>query len=220
MRGIVGAIGFDERPFLHCLLESFRRKFSPEKAVLLVPSNKDKRNETVVINLRDLLKGFNIEIEVKEVDPFDLLYSIASIYESIRDFDQLVICLSGGMRSLVLASYTAALSLPLEVHPNVKLYIEIEGDPTSGKVYSLNEVSAYVLNLYGRRDLRAKIIGIVKEINEKEGRGATFSDIHKVLKKERSKATIHKTLEKLVEEGILTRNGEEGYYLSWLRKSN
>ncbi|ALU12669.1 hypothetical protein EYM_06250 [Ignicoccus islandicus DSM 13165] len=219
MKGMVAAVGFDERPFLHCLLEAFRRKSVPEKAVLLVPITKDKRNETVMANLKDLLRGFNIDIEVKELDPFDLLSSIASVYDSIREFEEVVACLSGGMRALVLAIYTALLSLPMEVHPNVKLYLEIEGDPTSGKVYALDEISSHLLGLYGRKDVRARIIEIVKKVNE-EGRGATFSDIHKVLKKERSKATIHKTLEKLVEEGILVRNGEGEYYLSWLKKNN
>ena len=218
MRGMVAAVGFDERPFLHCLLEAFRRGYVPESALLVVPLTKDKRNETVLANIRDLLKGFEIEIEVKELDPFDLLSSTASVYDSIREFDELMACLSGGMRSLVLAIYTALLSLPIEVHPKVRLYIEIEGDPTSGKTYSLEEISSHILNLYGRKDLRAKIIEIVKKVNE-EGRGATFSDIHKVLRKERSKATIHKTLEKLVEEGILSRNGNGEYYLTWLKRS-
>ncbi len=206
-------VGFDERGPLHCFLESKQRGMEVRGLVAYVPKNQPEKGRAALQNLKYIVERMVDLFEVTEVpsDPQKLaltsLLMSRKLIESIEKYRGVVICLSCGMRMLDIALYTAALTLKLEEQEKIKLFFEIEGDPTSATLIPLTSLSSFISHLYGKEPLKREIMLILSSGEQR------LQDIYSSLKEEGyeySKTWIRKLLKDMVKEGLIEE--EDGYY--------
>jgi len=206
-------VGFDERGPLHCILESQQRGVEIKGVFAYVPKNQPEKGRTALQHLRFIIEKMVEFFEVLEIpsDPQKIaltsLMMSKKLSESIRDYGQAIICLSCGMRVLSIALYTAALTLRLEEQEHVKLFFEVEGDPTTATLIPLTSLSSFISHLYGKEPLKREIMLILSSGEQR------LQDIYSSLKEEGfnySKTWIGKILKTMVKEGLIEEYN--GYY--------
>ncbi|MEM2189290.1 MAG: CRISPR-associated CARF protein Csa3 [Nitrososphaerota archaeon] len=204
-------------PMLKCLIATFgwteqfvlssilKYGISPhDEIVLLVPDRKDERTEIILRDFESFLKryGEGVKLHVKKISLESFERAVKEVSEVILEIlsvnpEQIIVNLSGGMRALILATYTA-----LQLISPKNLTIELETEDRS-KCYMLPSLSLRTLIRLGRIDERIlKLLSI---------RSMSTTDLLKELKIPRS--TMHKHLKELNSLGLilLERKGKMLY---------
>jgi len=213
-------IGFDERPVLHCIRSVHEAGGRVTRVRLYQPETGDRQGEArsreAVETLRDIMRALGAEVEVTRVEITPIIKPIIRAYKLLyRDLGHpglhIAACLSSGMRPLVIALYTALLSLPQEVQKRVRICIEPEGMPEKRFFIPLTHLTTL------QRLLRDEHVADVLEAIVSAG-GATFAELYKKITsvdspaRNISRSKLYRMLQKLVEEGILVKSEEGGVY--------
>jgi len=204
---IVATLGFDERPVLHAISETGFRGI--EKIFLIRPFGDDPRAVKAVSEIKKLASIANLsdeDVVSYRVDVGDFWGSVAMIHMLLREVaknteDYAVLCLGGGLRALVLETYTGFILLPLDERKKFRVRIDLEtGD--------------YVIILRGEEmflDTRVSSSEIEVLETLREEPGLTLTEVSDKLVKPTS--TIHRVLKKLCSRNLVVRK-ENKYYLS------
>ncbi len=202
---IVSTLGFDERPVIRAASSAGFENI--EKIVLIRPVNDDPRALKAVSEIKKIavMAGLREEDIVSlRVDPLDFWGSVSLIYELLlgaaEESREIMLCLGGGLRALVIEAFTAFTLLPYRVRTRFRLRIDLESGRgsitlTGGEIIldtRLSENEEAVLRLLA------------------EEPGLTLTMISDRLVKPVS--TIHRVLKKLVERRLVRRIGAK-YYL-------
>ena len=204
-------VGFDERGPLHCFLKA-RELGEVNKVVAYVPSPQQEKGKVALQNFKYIVENMvrGVEVTKVEVKPDKLQLNVLKVSRGLMEDAkraEVVLCLSCGMRILVITLILAALTLNLELHEKVWLYFEIEGDPTTSMLFKLSEVSSFIAHLYGKNELQRAILQTLSQGSFR------LQDVHKILLEEGlnySKTWVREVLKDLVKEGLVVE--ERGYY--------
>lgn len=210
---LLGATGFDERLLLRCALH-YAEIYTLRRAVLVHPEPRDelsmRRAEETLRNVRRVLEELmGVSIEVKTVDPRNLMVTVSELRAIIEDSLRrgvVCLCLGSGMRALNVALLVAAVTLPEGYDKGmVRVCIELEGWAERVEMPLSVMLRKPVLDAREQRVLSAlKSLG---------GQGR-LSDIHEALRRgqiEYPKSTLRKVLGRLEELGVV-RRVRRGYY--------
>ncbi|UXD22298.1 hypothetical protein IPA_03305 [Ignicoccus pacificus DSM 13166] len=206
-------VGFDERGPMHCMIAAQKKWGEINEIIAYIPKNQDDRGKVALENFRMIARGYSVvhEVEVPK-EPKGIIKAALLIGRELEERVKKginVICLSCGMRFIVLALYTAALSLRLEDQEKVWLFLEIESDPTSGTLLPLINISKFLMHVYMKDSLDRDIMRLLA-FGE-----ARLQDIYSTLKKEGhgyTKTTIQNRLKALVKDGLVVKDRTTGTY--------
>ena len=206
---IIATLGFDEKFLVRCVLR-VNSTARASKLVLYVARPLDdysrQRVERAWRELNRILGEYvGVSIIRRDVDPTDFwgIVELArrDIVEALRE-GMVVVCAGSGMRAVVVALVTAALTLPHDLDYSM---IEIQADLESGGVY----VSYTVAEALETRSLEAREYVILETI--KRLREASVKDIHK--ETGIPKSTVSRLAKKLERLGYLEKVGHGIYRL-------
>ncbi len=205
------ALGFDEKWPLRCYLAAVREGLEVREIYLYVPTPQHERNKLVLENVKYLLSGKG-EVRVVDVfkDPNKLLLNVAKISTALSGSEKGVICVSGGMRSITIAMFLAALGLGLKEVQKFKIYVEVEGEPELSATIPLIKIATFVLELTDKSELKKGIIAALLELGE-----ARRVDLKRKLEDmgvRYSKQWVYRTIDEMVRSGLIevvNRNGKE-----------
>ncbi|OYT39709.1 MAG: hypothetical protein B6U89_03670 [Desulfurococcales archaeon ex4484_58] len=176
--------------------------------VLIKPSIDDPRAVKAVSEIKKIasLTGISEDrVVVVKIDVEDFWKSIVSIYkvliDVIRSVDEAIICLSGGLRVLVIETYTALLLLPEEYRAKTIVRIDLESSSSSVSLKG----SALLTDLH-LREIEYNILSIL--YGEP---GLNLSSISDRIVKPVS--TTWRVLKKMVDKNLLVKE-DNSYYLS------
>lgn len=195
---LITTFGWTEQFVLSSILRYGLNK--GDEIVLLIPDLKDEKSEAIIKDfssfLRKYSEGIELRVERIPIDNFSSAVTrIARVIKRVKSKGECIFNLSGGMRILILATYTAILLL---CPRNVKIEVETEDRK---KVFEIPNIS--VESLIKLSDIDRKII---KSISVKE---RTSSELIRELAIPTS--TFHKHIKKLEKTGLLkiTRKGRK-----------
>lgn len=204
---IVATLGFDERPVLHAISETGFK--GVEKIFLIRPFNDDPRAVKAVSEIKKLASIANLgdeDVVSYRVDVRDFWGSVAMIHRLLREVakntgDYVVLCLGGGLRALVLETYTSFILLSLDERRKFKVRIDLE---TGDHVIVLRGEEIFLDTRVSSSELE-----ILETLREEPG--LTLTEISDKLIKPTS--TVHRVLKKLCSRNLVVRR-ENKYYLS------
>src|SRR5579875_3281269 len=179
-KALVFTLGFDVTHVLTRLTEIGLE--GKERLIFILPKNKKERAEASVTAMQAHInalnsRGFKLSGEFLRVDEHDFLKAVSELYNE----------LSGGLRILNLALYTASLLLGGKVR---QISTKLE---TDGSTVTLTRPPPLILKQYEKTLLKA-----LK--HEK-----TISELSKEVKK--SKTSVYRTLEKLEANCLVGSSG-------------
>jgi len=133
---VVFTLGFDTTAITTKLVET---TLEPRDAiVLIVPNTESERATAAIKSIEGLLeilrsRGLNLRLYVITVNELSFVESVATIYKTIASLNavHVEIDVSGGMRVLGLATYTAATLLASThpaLRPNMRLTLRLESN--------------------------------------------------------------------------------------------
>src|SRR5579875_374896 len=189
-KALVFTLGFDVTHVLTRLTEIGLE--GKERLIFILPKNKKERAEASVTAMQAHInalnsRGFKLSGEFLRVDEHDFLKAVSELYHKLEGFDELYIELSGGLRILNLALFTASLLLGGKVR---QISTKLE---TDGSTVTLTRPPPLILKQYEKTLLKA-----LK--HEK-----TISELSKEVKK--SKTSVYRTLEKLEANCLVGSSG-------------
>lgn len=127
VRALICTLGFDTDPVVRRIVGSRLE----EGGVLLLLTAKPLRPETesAINDIKGLVSaayGSSVKVEVKAINLHSFHEAVSEVRKELERFkhDDIVLNLSGGMRALVLSTYTAYLISGLD---KAKLVIDLEG---------------------------------------------------------------------------------------------
>ena len=199
-KSLIATFGWTEQFVLSSVLKYGLEQ--GDKIVLLVPDVKDEKSEAVIRDFKAFLKkyGEGIEVTVRRVslESFDsAVATIASIIRELSSRGECIFNLSGGMRVLILAAYTAIL---LTCPKKVKIEVETEDRK---RVFGIPNIA--IGELVRLKDASYRIL---TEVVSKE---ILSSELIKKLKMPIS--TFHKNLRELERNGLIELRREGRSYM-------
>jgi len=165
-----------------------------DKIILLVPDRKDERSEIVLRDFESFLEkyGERIELKIQKIPVGSFEEAVSKISEIFfqllsRRPEKVIVNLSGGMRILILATYTAVqLTCPKDT------VIELETEDRS-KCYHIPNLS--LKNFIKLTETDQKILQILKT-----GGANTIRLLREL---QIPKSTLHKRLRELKSKGLI-----------------
>ena len=191
MKVLALTLGFDERFAIRAMMRA--GVSSGDRIVVLVVEPLEEKASKCLQMVREFLSKYvqNVELRICSVDVRkfeDAVSSIkAELRDAVRDADEVVLNLSGGMRALILETLVAALLLGFECR------VEVELEDLTGVVY-------FPMRLLGSIKLSKGELEVLLKLLETES-WMSLSDISKASKLPRS--TTHKRLRRLIEAGLV-----------------
>lgn len=144
MKCLVATFGWTEQFVLSSILKY--GVTSGDEIILLIPDKKDEKSEIILRDFESFIKKYieGIELRIVKIslESFEAaVREIAGILKGIvsRSPEKLIVNLSGGMRALILATYTA-----LQLLPPVNVNVELETEDRS-KCYHIPNISLKTL---------------------------------------------------------------------------
>jgi len=203
---IVSTLGFDERPVLRALSETGFK--GVEKILLIRPLDDDPRAVKAVSEIKKIasIAGLRDEDIISyRVDPRHFWESVSIIYDLLDktagETDNAVLLLGGGLRALIIETYTAFLLLSSSKRSRYIVRIDLETGDYTVVVPGAEIILNTMLNPLERR-----VLEIIKEKP-----GASLTDVSDMLVKPTS--TIHRVLKRLLEKGLVEKRNRK-YYLT------
>lgn len=203
---IIATLGFDERPVIRSMAETGFENI--DRIVLICPHNTDQRAVKAIseiMRIASIASIRNEDIVVHRVNVNNFWKSVASIYKLILKYYEeggnILLCLSGGLRALILESYTAFILIPLSLKKNIKLRIDLETG-----LHTIFLHGSEIVPSINRSDIEYMILEIVRR-----SPGANLTIISRKIDKPVS--TTHRILKRLLDQGLIRREGNK-YYLA------
>ena len=199
-KAIVASFGFDEKFVVRAIL---RHGIGPSDEVVLVTGKPVDKTMKAYQYVSSLVSNAGAKISLVALD--DKLYDFAEAVTELKQVlmrlaskhDQLTLIFSGGMRTIVLTLYTAALLLPTEVKEKLQLEIDTEDQ---GKLVTIPVDMVKLLNPV---ELGAKL-DLLKVIVDNPG-----IDIRKAAKLLRKdETTVRRQLQPLMDYGLVRVEGK------------
>ncbi len=173
--------------------------------LLMITGPLVEKTQRTISFIRDFLNKYfsgKVAMEVFELkDISDFPNLVDRLYDKLRDevlkFDEIIVNLSGGMRVIVLATYTALTLLLLSIKDIGKIHVELETEDSSARI-SIPIHLAKLLKLRG--SLSHEKVQVLKLISCKP---MTAKEIAQALGKDET--TIRRHLMELVSLGLVVR---------------
>jgi len=205
---IITTLGFD---ISHTLLVITRSSVRPSKIIALVGSIKgeiDQRAESAFTMLKQFASMINVGIERVDIEVTEVDKAIEKILSVLENNLPAILDIGGGLRLLVIETYTAYMLLSPSKIDNITLYIALEGR---------NQLINIDIKTIKKKLTTSKMLSdmqktILKIIEEKEV--ITPKEILDKLTKSGIKITkqqLSKTLTKLINIGLIEKI-ERGKY--------
>ncbi len=167
--------------------EELRSLRNPEEAVLYVPKREkddpcslcaEERSNYALEQVKEYLGSKNIAVNAIYVSPHpkDIFFTISVMSSRIEPGD--VLCLSGGMRFLNLALFTAALATDPDAHDKILVYLEPEGRPRESQFLKLSDFSAMIALAVETNITRKLVLYALSKL----GGEATLAEIHRTVR--------------------------------------
>ncbi len=162
---VVLTLGFEEKFAVRMLV---RRGLEPEDKVLLITGPIVEKTRKAISHLREFLRYFEgVELEVFEVkEVYDFVDAcskiISKFMELARKYDEVYVNLSGGMRALILETYTAYLLLPRNLTSKIKVELDTEDSKAVVEVPKEIDKILEVVDLGAKTD----IVRVLQEYGE------------------------------------------------------
>ena len=195
---LVMTLGFEPGPLIRAAASySLKPRAS---IVVLTPSFKDDRSERAYLELKKvcdiLFKDVEISFQRIEVNLSDFPTTVKQIRELLMGFadKRVAICLSGGMRALCIATYTAYLTTEWRYPPIIEVHLE--GRAERILVPPLHEVLKLSVT-------EEKLV--ILRLLSKYG-SLSMGDIASLMQKDRS--TVYRHASSLVRMGLLNQRGK------------
>ncbi len=203
---IISTLGFDERPVIRSLASiGFR---DVEKIVLIRPYEDDQRAVKAVSEIKKIASMASLrdeDIVSYRVDVYDYWLSISMIYNLYMEYVSLdkniIVCLGGGLRALVLEAYTALILLPNNLRRSIIIRIDLE----TGK----NTIVLRGEEILTSLEISSQQYRVLELLEDEPG--LYLSKISYEIDKPVS--TTYRVLKKLVEQGYIEKR-ENRYYLT------
>ncbi|ABN69432.1 CRISPR-associated HTH regulatory protein, Csa3 family [Staphylothermus marinus F1] len=203
---LIATLGFDERPVLHALSEAGFGNV--DKIILIRPANDDPRAVKAVSEIKKIavISGLRDEDVISyRVEVSDFWGSVRMIHELFLDHarnnNEIILCLGGGLRALVLETFTAFILLTPKLRSVFRVRIDLE---TGAGSIIISGAEIFTNTSLSRNEL--EVLRIILEEP-----GITLSRISDRIVKPAS--SIHRILKKLLDRGFVRREGNK-YYLS------
>jgi CRISPR locus-related DNA-binding protein len=185
-KALVFTLGFDVTHVLTRLTEIGLE--GKEKLIFVLPKDKKERAEASVSAIQAHInalnsRGFKLSGEFLRVDEHDFLKAVRELYQALEGFDELFVELSGGLRILNFALFTASLLLGEKVK---RMSTKLE---TDGSNVALTQLPLVTL----KQNEKALLQALKGE--------KTISELSKEVK--RNKTSVYRTLEQLEEKGLV-----------------
>lgn len=199
---LVMTLGFEPGPLISTIASAASEGFSERAQILrLTSAFPDEGADRAwlelqrIVNMMDFAKRLGLQPELREVPLTDFPEAVGSIRESLLPLrDKAVkISITGGMRALGLALFTAYLLIDWVREPRLNVYLEGRG--IAVEIPPLHRFLTVNLT-----ETQLEILSLMRT-----GAPYTTSDIAGLLKKDRS--TIYKNLQWLCEKGLVERKG-------------
>lgn len=195
---LIMTLGFEPGPLIRAAASYSLR--SGAFIVILIPNFKDDRAERAYLELKKvcdiLFKDVEVNFQRIEVDLSDFSIAVKQIRELLAQFasQRVALCLSGGMRALCIAAYTAYLMVEWHYPPNVEVHLEGRAErllvPPVHSVLKLNITQEKL---------------IIIKLLSKYG-NLSISNIASLLQKDRS--TVYRHISSLIEMGLISQKGK------------
>ncbi|MEB2835658.1 MAG: helix-turn-helix domain-containing protein [Desulfurococcales archaeon] len=205
---LVGALGFSEKLLVRCVMRVYATRGLSGVAVL-VPSQSDsysrEKISTAMNSLRSIVEGYmGVPVEFREVPRT----SFAAAFHETRSIlgeaaaagRAVVLCMSTGMRHMLLAMLAAGLSLTGEAGQEALVEVDLE----SGEGYFTIPLGA-LRGLASLGPLEARILEALWA-----GEAATLPGLSEALGVPRS--TLWRILRRLEAQGLIAKRGPRGGY--------
>lgn len=185
-KALVFTLGFDVTHVLTRLTEIGLQ--GKEKLIFVLPKNKKERAEASVSAIQAHInalnsRGFKLSGEFLRVDEHDFLNAVRKLYQELEGFDEVYVELSGGVRILNFALFTASLLLGKKVK---QMSTKLE---TDGSNVALTQLPLVTL----KQNEKALLQALKCE--------KTISELSKEVK--RNKTSVYRTLEQLEVKGLV-----------------
>lgn len=199
---VVMTLGFEPGPLISAVASAASEGLSQgARIIVLTAGFQDERAERAwlelqrIVGMMELPKKLGVELERHEIPLDDFTDAVAAVREKLepyRDKD-VRISITGGMRALGLAVYTAYLLV--DWSREVKLTVYLEGRGTAISLPPIHRALGLRIS-----ETQLEILRLMKY-----GASYSTSDISGYLKRERS--TVYKNLKALLELGLVEREG-------------
>ncbi len=189
-------LGFEPGPLIRAVAS--KKLEGGCEIVVFTPSFRDDRAERAWSDFNRIL---SMMFEAKNVNVKRIIVDLTSFPRAVRNVKSVLeeycdrsvaICLTGGMRALVLAVYTSYLLVNWGRKPVVEVYLE-------GRGYSLTVPDVSRILVSELSEERGKILKLLLK------RSMSSTEIATVMHKDRS--TVYRHLTWLVERGLVVRDG-------------
>jgi CRISPR-associated protein Csa3 len=196
---LVASFGFDERFVVRAVI---RHGIGSGDRIVLVTGSRHERTVKAFEYVRGLAESVGAEAELVEMG--DVTYSFPGLVARLRSlleglagaYERVTVLLSGGMRVLVLALYTAALLSGRGVKGRLRVEVDTED------VGRLVEIPGEALSLLGPPELGAKM-ELLRAVVERPG--LTVEELASMLSKNPS--TIRRQVAALDELSLVRLHG-------------
>jgi CRISPR locus-related DNA-binding protein len=195
---LIMTLGFEPGPLIRAVA-SYNLK-TGASIIVFTPSFKDDRTERAYLELKKIcdiiLKDSQANLQKVEVDLTDFTEAVKHVKTLLSKFTNkyVSICLSGGMRALCLAVYTAYLMLEWQYNPNIEVYLEGRIErliiPPIHRVIKA-EISEEKLNIL-------RLLSQYKQLSA--------GNIANLMQKDRS--TVYRHLQSLLKNGFVKQKGK------------
>jgi len=199
---LVMTLGFEPGPLLSAIASAAAEGFNQGAQILvLTAAFPDERAERAwlelqrIVGMMNLPKELGVRLERREVELSDFVRAVRRVKEvlaPLRD-KRIRLSITGGMRALNLAVFTAYLLIDWAHEPRIDVYLEGRGTaltlPSLHRILTLNLTETQRLILSAMR----------------EGMAYTSSDLSAHVRKDRS--TVYKNLLALQRLGLVAREG-------------
>lgn len=201
---LVASLGFDERHVIRSVIGMGMGGI--DEIILLVPDwGLEERTIEAIEEIEKIAELAGISsrrIRVEKIKVEDFWKAVSRIIELLREgymkgVDEIIVSLGGGLRILVLETYTAVILIEEGIRKKIKIKIDIE---TKGKGPLIEgEEIPLCIELTPTEKI------VLREIVDK--RKATLKQLTETLEIPRS--TIWKILSKLVKKKLLIKHGKQ-----------
>ena len=205
---IITTLGFD---ISHTLLVITRSSVRPSKIIALVGSIKgeiDQRAESAFTMLKQFASMINVDIERVDIEVTEVDKAIEKILSVLENNLPAILDIGGGLRLLVIETYTAYMLLSPSKIDNITLYIALEGRNQLINI-DIKTIKKKLTTSKMLSDMQKTILKIIEEkevITPKEILDKLTKNGIKITKQQ-----LSKTLTKLINIGLIEKI-ERGKY--------
>jgi len=194
---LIMTLGFEPGPLIRAVA-SYNLK-TDASIIVFTPTFKDDRTERAYLELKKIcdiiFKDTQVGLQKVEVELTNFIEAVRYIKALLSKFTDkhIGICLSGGMRALCFAVYTAYLMLEWQYDPNIEVHLEGRAErliiPPVHKIIK-TEISEEKLNIL-------RLLSQYKQLS--------IGDIANLMQKDRS--TVYRHVQSLLKNGFVKQKG-------------